>query len=74
MGRPEKEHPQRKVEGLNCHRSEISGKKFWGLFKDLCNTPENFFKHSFVYNICPLAFMTQSGKNVTPAEIKVSKH
>lgn len=70
VSRPEKEHPLRKVEGLDCHRSEISGKKFWGLFKTLCDTPEIFFEYSFVYNVCPLAFMTSSGKNVTPAEIK----
>lgn len=70
--KPEVEHPKKKVMGLSCHRNEVSGKKFWGLFKHICGAPENFFKHSFVYNHCPLAFMEASGKNITPPEIKVS--
>lgn len=72
VGHPEKEHPSRKIAGLKCHRTEVSGKKFWGLFRQICGNPENFFRYSFVYNICPLQFMTNTGKNITPAELKVS--
>lgn len=68
---PEKEHPKRIVSGLNCKRTEVSGTKFWGLIRQICGCPEKFFKHCFVYNICPLAFLSKSGANVTPAEIKV---
>jgi single-strand selective monofunctional uracil DNA glycosylase len=39
-------------------------------FRDVCGRPENFFKECFVYNHCPLAFMTASGKNVTPPELR----
>jgi single-strand selective monofunctional uracil DNA glycosylase len=71
VGQPQKEHPSRKVLGLECKRSEVSGRKFWGLFQNLCGNPDTFFRHAFVYNYCPLAFMTSSGKNITPAELKV---
>ncbi|PSN56774.1 hypothetical protein C0J52_02685, partial [Blattella germanica] len=73
VGHPVKEHPSRQVLGLDCKRSEISGKKFWGFFQNLCGEPETFFQHSFVYNYCPFAFMTETGKNITPAELKISE-
>lgn len=69
--KPVNEHPKKKILGLNCHRNEVSGKKFWAFFQTLCETPEKFFRHSFVYNHCCLAFMSTSGKNITPPEIKV---
>ena len=71
VGHPEREHPSRQVQGLECKRSEVSGRKFWGLFQELCGPPEVFFQHAFVHNYCPLAFLTATGKNVTPLEIKV---
>lgn len=68
---PKKSHPKRKVEGLNCKRSEISGKRLWGLIAELSkNNPSVFFKDCFVYNYCPLAFMSATAKNITPAELK----
>ena len=38
----------------------------------LCGTTENMFTSCYVHNYCPLCFMTQSGKNVTPADLKVA--
>ncbi|KAJ9599951.1 hypothetical protein L9F63_009779, partial [Diploptera punctata] len=73
VGRPEIEHPSRQVTGLNCTRSEVSGQRFWGFFRELCGSPEVFFKHAFVHNLCPLAFMSSSGKNVTPLELKAAE-
>jgi len=32
VGKPSKEHPDRKVTGFQCTRSEISGLRLWGLF------------------------------------------
>jgi single-strand selective monofunctional uracil DNA glycosylase len=71
VGRPQKEHPSRQVLGLECKRSEVSGRRFWGLFQNLCRDPDIFFQQAFVYNYCPLAFMTSTGKNITPTELKV---
>lgn len=62
----------RPVSGLDCRRSEVSGKRFWGLFQDICGAnPFAFFQHCFIYNECPIALLTGSGKNITPAELRV---
>jgi single-strand selective monofunctional uracil DNA glycosylase len=68
--KPSNEIASKPIEGLNCTREEQSGKRFWGVIEELCGTPENFFKHCFVYNICPFAFLHSSGRNITPPEIK----
>lgn len=48
----------------------MSGERFWSLFEDLCDEPETFAKNCVVYNYCPLAFLGESGKNVTPVDMK----
>ncbi|XP_017876401.1 single-strand selective monofunctional uracil DNA glycosylase [Ceratina calcarata] len=73
VGKPSKEQPARKVTGFECTRSEISGKRLWGLFQELCGTPEKFFEHSYIHNYCPIALMDKKGRNITPAEIKGSE-
>jgi single-strand selective monofunctional uracil DNA glycosylase len=70
VGKPKLEHPIRTIQGMNCTRSEVSGQRFWGLMRELCQTPQSFFKYCFVHNYCPLSFMLESGKNVTPPELK----
>lgn len=71
VGTPPVEHPQRRVQGFQCPRTEVSGQRFWGFFRDICITPENMFKNCFVYSYCPLSFMHTSGRNITPPELKV---
>ncbi|CAG9789211.1 unnamed protein product [Diatraea saccharalis] len=71
VGKPSKEVITRPIKGFNCSRTEISGKRFWGLFKDLCDTPENFFNTSFVYNYLPQQWMKSNGCNITPADFKM---
>lgn len=66
---PPQEHPKRPVLGLEYPQSEVSGARFWGLFRKLCGQPEVFFRHCFVHNLCPLLFLTPTGRNVTPAEL-----
>ncbi|CAI9740306.1 Hypothetical predicted protein [Octopus vulgaris] len=73
VGKPPREHPKRPVLGLECPRKEVSGKRFWGLFKFLCGTPEVFFKDCYVYNFCPLQFMKTSAKNVSPGKLKITE-
>lgn len=71
--KPAAEHPSRVIQGLACSRSEVSGSRFWGFFRDLCKTPEAFFSNCYVHNYCPLCFMTKTGKNVTPPSLKVAE-
>lgn len=69
IGKPEPEHPKRLVQGLACPRSEVSGKRLWGLFKDTFGKPEAFFAEHFVANYCPLVFMEESARNFTPDKL-----
>lgn len=69
VGRPRKEHPKRKVTGFACPRSEVSGARLWGLWRSLYETPERFFAWAFIANYCPLVFMEESGRNLTPDKL-----
>ena len=68
--KPPREHPKRPINGLDCPKSEVSGTRFWGLMQKLCVEPQVFFKNCYVHNYCPLCFMMESGKNVTPPTLK----
>ena len=73
VGKPEPEHPSRIIHGLACPKAEVSGSRFWGLFRDLCGTPIVFFKNCFVHNYCPFCFMNKTGKNITPPSLKAQE-
>lgn len=66
---PRGAHPKRPVEGFACARSEVSGRRLWGLFAERFGTPARFFKEHFVLNYCPLAFMEAGGRNLTPDKL-----
>ncbi len=69
IGRPRKEHGTRPVLGFDCHRSEISGERLWGLFAKRFGSPDKFFEEHLVMNYCPLAFLEESGRNRTPDKL-----
>lgn len=69
VGKPTHEHPKRMVEGFQCERSEVSGRRLWGLFKDRYKTPKRFFARHFIVNYCPLVFMESSARNRTPDKL-----
>jgi len=71
--RPPHEHPRRPVRGLECPRSEVSGRRLWGAFAERFGTAEAFFAEHFVTNYCPLAFMEESGRNRTPDKLPVDE-
>ncbi len=73
VGKPANEHPKRQVEGFTCTRSEVSGRRLWGLFAEKFGAPENFFKSHLVLNHCPLVFMEASGKNRTPDKLPAAE-
>jgi single-strand selective monofunctional uracil DNA glycosylase len=72
VGRPLREHPAKPVEGFGCSRSEVSGRRLWGLFAKRFGTAEKFFTEHYVHNFCPLLFIgeTRLGKNLTPEELR----
>ncbi len=67
--RPAREHPKRPVTGLACTRSEVSGRRLWGLFAERFGSAEGFFREHFVANYCPLVFMGETGANLTPDKL-----
>jgi single-strand selective monofunctional uracil DNA glycosylase len=69
VGKPPREHPKRPVDGFACVRSEVSGQRLWGLFATRFGSAEKFFTGHFVANYCPLAFMEESGRNLTPDKL-----
>lgn len=69
VSRPEREHPRRPILGFGCPRSEVSGTRLWGWARDRFGTAEDFFTRFFVWNYCPLAFMSETGANITPDKL-----
>jgi single-strand selective monofunctional uracil DNA glycosylase len=73
VDRPAKEHPKRPVLGFACPRSEVSGRRLWSWCRDRFVEPERFFERFWVHNYCPLAFMADSGRNITPDKLPASE-
>ena len=69
VGKPAFEHPKRPIEGFACTKSEVSGRRLWGLFRRRFGTPVEFFREHFVANYCPLVFMESGGANITPDKL-----
>jgi len=69
VGKPPLEHSKRRIEGFACPKSEVSGRRLWGLFAERFGTAKRFFKDHFVVNYCPLVFMEESGRNLTPDKL-----
>lgn len=73
VGKPPIEHEKRPIEGFACERSEVSGRRLWGLFQDRFGQPESFFRDHFVLNYCPLVFMEESARNRTPDKLSADE-
>lgn len=70
---PRDQHPKRPIEGFACPRSEVSGRRLWGLFAERFGTAEAFFRDHFVLNWCPLAFLSETGANLTPDKLRAAE-
>ncbi len=73
VSKPVPEHPKRPVEGFDCRRSEVSGRRLWGWAAETFGSPQAFFRHFFVANYCPLMFMEATGRNRTPDKLPVAE-
>jgi len=67
--RPSKQHPKRPIDGFDCTRSEVSGRRLWGWAQNRFDSAEAFFERFFVWNFCPLLFMEATGRNRTPDKL-----
>ncbi|MDR1817414.1 MAG: single-stranded DNA-binding protein [Puniceicoccales bacterium] len=75
VGHPPREHPRKPVEGFGCRRSEVSGRRLWGLFAKKFGTAGAFFAENYVHNYCPLLFIedTPLGKNLALAQLSAAE-
>ncbi|MCC7151923.1 MAG: single-stranded DNA-binding protein [Rubrivivax sp.] len=71
--RPVHEHPKRPIEGFACRRSEVSGRRLWGWAGETFGAAEDFFRDWFVLNYCPLVFLGESGRNLTPDKLPLAE-
>ncbi|MEI7440654.1 MAG: uracil-DNA glycosylase family protein [bacterium] len=69
--KPFRQHPKRPIEGFACSRVEVSGSRLWTLFEKKYSTADKFFKKFFVFNYCPLGFLSEKGSNVTPDKLEI---
>ncbi|MEE2888718.1 MAG: uracil-DNA glycosylase family protein [Planctomycetota bacterium] len=73
VGKPSPEHPKRPISGFACSRSEVSGRRLWGWCETRFGTAERFFQRFYVHNFCPLVFMDQGGRNLTPDKLPANE-
>ncbi|HRQ88880.1 MAG TPA: single-stranded DNA-binding protein [Bacteroidia bacterium] len=69
VAKPDPEHPKRPVQGFACGKSEVSGRRLWGLFAERFPAAAAFFADHYVVNYCPLVWMEESGRNRTPDKL-----
>jgi single-strand selective monofunctional uracil DNA glycosylase len=67
---PEGGHPRIVVRGFDCPRREVSGMRLWGFFRDEFRSAEAMSREMFVANYCPLLFLDDDGRNLTPDRIR----
>lgn len=70
---PAHSHPKRPIQGFACRRGEVSGRRLWGFVADSFGSAPAFFASNFVVNYCPLVFMDEGGRNITPDKLPVAE-
>jgi single-strand selective monofunctional uracil DNA glycosylase len=73
VGRPKSFHPKLPVNGFAHTRSEVSGRRLWGLFAERFGAARNFFAEHYVANYCPLGFLSETGSNLTPDKLRAAE-
>ena len=74
VGQPQREHPRYRVQGFECKRSEVSGRRLWRLFRERFKTPDRFFEEHLIINYCPLMLIREypngHAANLTPDKLR----
>ncbi len=70
---PKNTHTKRPIQGLDCQRSEVSGRRVWSWARERFKSPNEFFDKFFISNWCPLCFMEEGGRNRTPDKLPVAE-
>ena len=70
---PPCQHPKKPVLGFDCPREEVSGARLWGWARDRFESPQRFLADFWVSNYCPLLFLDEGGRNLTPDKLRASE-
>ena len=70
---PAKMHPKRPIDGFACRRQEVSGARLWGWLAARFGTPKRLFASTMVINLCPLLWLDEGGRNLTPDRLPQSE-
>jgi single-strand selective monofunctional uracil DNA glycosylase len=70
---PAHQHPRRTIEGFDCKRSEVSGRRLWAWAALRYGSADDFFREAFVINYCPLVFLEASSRNRTPEQLPAAE-
>ena len=70
VDQPRRIHVKHPVQGFACARREVSGTRFWGLMREHYGTADEFARDAFVANYCPLLFIDEAGRNLTPDKLR----
>ena len=70
---PKHFHPKRPIQGFDCPRSEVSGKRLWTWAAERYGSADEFFAERFVLNYCPLVFLGSTGRNLTPDKLPAAE-
>jgi single-strand selective monofunctional uracil DNA glycosylase len=70
---PAMQHAKRPIEGFDCRRSEVSGRRLWAWAALRYGDADRFFSDCFVLNYCPLVFLEASCRNRTPEQLPAAE-
>lgn len=70
VNQPAHMHPKRPIEGFALKRREGSGKRLWGWAEERWGTADRFLSEFFAHNYCPLWFVDEGGRNLTPETLR----
>ena len=66
---PSPAHPKRVVDGLECPKPEVSGRRIWSFLSEHYGTPEAVSQDIYIVNHCPLWMFNDAGQNITPDKL-----
>ncbi|RMF16771.1 MAG: single-stranded DNA-binding protein [Candidatus Dadabacteria bacterium] len=73
IDQPGEMHPKRPITGWATTRIEVSGDRLWTWAAARFGTAERFFAEFFVINYCPLCFLGETGRNLTPDKLPAAE-
>ena len=66
-------HPRRPVAGFDCHRSEVSGARFWGWARDRFGTAETVLRARLRRELVPARVHGRVGRNRPPDKLTATE-